>query len=79
MDRQIFQGDAIRSMELWSVRRLRRRARSSRLPGAGRSAQARKRPGSSRGDMAESKDEDESLLESVLRASTLSVSSGKLP
>jgi len=78
VNKQIFKGDEIRKIELWSVRRLRRRARSSKIP----TGKTKKTPppggegvaGVEAGPSG-GREEDESLLESVLRASTLSVSS----
>ena len=72
--KMIILGEEVSKMEVWSVRRLRRRARSSKMPKG-------KKPipevaGGSAGDSVKTggreKDDGESLLESVLRASTLS-------
>ena len=64
-------------MELWSVRRLRRRARSSKIPKSKKPVAEATGGGEGKDSVSmvaggREKDDGESLLESVLRASTLS-------
>jgi len=70
VDKDVFSSQEVREHQQWSVRRLRRRARSSK-PVRGRSKS------SSQDRDPKIKDDDESLLESVLRVSTLSSSSSR--
>lgn len=75
VDRDIFKAEEFRDSEAWTVKRLRRRARSQQQRHSGRNE---KLPGASKEDKVDEEEKDldtseePSLLESVLRASTLS-------
>ena len=80
MDRDIFKAEEFKDSEAWTVKRLRRRARSKHLQRLRGEEDAGAEEGEEEGASKEELDEEEkdldtseepSLLESVLRASTL--------